>query len=118
LIQNEINAEAIRQKLSRRPLFNASDAFEALDKDNRGKLGITEFQELLIDNGIYVSSKDAMALIERFDRNQDGKVTYSEFLNEMTPKSPAKIYWELYMWWLISDEIKFLSTYYLFLRTT
>jgi len=43
LIQNEINAEAIRQKLSRRPLFNASDAFEALDKDGRGKLGITEF---------------------------------------------------------------------------
>jgi len=46
----------------------------------------------LITNGVYVSSKDAMALIERFDRNQDGKVTYSEFLNEMTPKSPAKIY--------------------------
>jgi len=83
-------------------LFNIYEAFKALDKNDLGYLSIGEFKELLSDHGIYATSKEAIALVEKFDKNQDGKVTYSEFVQEMTPKSPTKMYWEksqdFYLW--------------------
>jgi len=66
-----------------------------------------------MDHGIYVSNKDVLNLVERFDKNQDGKVTYSEFVSEITPKSPTKIFWDFktekgYLMW----ESQILSIYY------
>jgi len=81
--------------LNRRPLFNVYEAFKALDKNEIGSVSIDEFKELLLDHGIYASSKDLLNLVQRFDKNQDGKVTYSEFVQEITPKSPSKVYWEV-----------------------
>jgi len=78
--------------LNRRPLFNVYEAFKALDKNEIGSVSIDEFKELLLDHGIYASSKDLLNLVQRFDKNQDGKVTYSEFVQEITPKSPSKVY--------------------------
>jgi len=95
LIQNETNSEGLRQKLNRRPLFNVYEAFKALDKNDTGAFTIDEFKELLLDNGIYATSKDLLNLVQRFDKNQDGKVTYAEFVQEITPKSPSKVYWWL-----------------------
>jgi Ca2+-binding EF-hand superfamily protein len=92
IIQNEVNNEALRQKLNRRPLFNVYEAFKALDKNDMGFFSLDEFKELLMDHGIYASSKDLLNLVQRYDKNQDGKVTYSDFVQEITPKSPTKIY--------------------------
>jgi len=33
----------------------------------------------------FVCDKDFCALIERFDRSRDGRISYNEFLIEMTP---------------------------------
>ena len=82
----------MRQKLNRRPLFNIYEAFKALDKNNIGFFSLEEFRELLLSHGIYASSKDVANLVSRYDKNQDGKISYSEFVNEITPKSPTKIY--------------------------
>jgi len=75
-------------------LFNVYEAFKALDKNDIGSFSIEEFRDLLLDHGIYATSKDLLNLVQKFDKNQDGKVTYSEFVQEMTPKSPTKMYWE------------------------
>ena len=82
----------VRQKLNRRPLFDVYDAFKALDKNESGFITLDEFKELLLDHGIYTSSNELLNLMKRFDKNQDGKVSYSEFVNEITPKSPTKLY--------------------------
>jgi len=79
--------------LNRRPLFNVYEAFKALDKNDIGSFSIDEFKELLLDHGIYATSNDLLNLVHRYDKNQDGKVTYSEFVSEITPKSPSKIFW-------------------------
>jgi Ca2+-binding EF-hand superfamily protein len=92
IIQNEVNNEALRQKLNRRPLFNVYEAFKALDKNDIGFANLEEFKELLLDHGIYATTKDLANLVQRYDKNQDGKVTYSDFVQEITPKSPSKIY--------------------------
>jgi len=48
------------------------------------------FKFLLQDYGIYASRKDVENLMDRYDKDKDGRVSYSEFLNEVTPKSPRK----------------------------
>jgi len=78
--------------LNRRPLFNVYEAFNALDKFDIGILNIHDFKDLLMNHGIYASDKDVLNLVQKYDKNEDGKVTYSEFSQEMQPKSPQRVY--------------------------
>jgi len=90
-IENEYHSEKVRQRLSRRPLFDAFDAFEALDKFKIGFITKPEFKELLADHGFYATQKELDSLMNRYDKNEDGKVSYTDFVREITPKSPTKI---------------------------
>jgi hypothetical protein len=36
---------------------------------------------------MYVSEKESHELIDRFDRSKDGKISYSEFIDELRPKA-------------------------------
>ena len=36
---------------------------------------------------MYVSEKEICALIDRYDRKRDGRITYSEFMEELNPKT-------------------------------
>jgi len=87
---NEALSEDLRQKLSKRPLFNIYEAFKTLDKRDTGYVDAGEFRDLLIDHGVYASQKELFNLMKRYDHNQDGKVSYYDFVQEMTPKSPQK----------------------------
>ena len=71
--------------------FNIIDAFDALDKNDNGFISPNEFGRILENYGVYVSSKDLQTLIKRYDQNNDGRVSYSEFCNEIMPRSPKKI---------------------------
>lgn len=64
------------------------DAFTAIDCDENGFITLEEFKRILNEHGIFVTNQDLVSLISRYDKNQDGKVSYGEFLSEMTPKSP------------------------------
>jgi Ca2+-binding EF-hand superfamily protein len=89
-LSNEAFSEDLRQKLSRRPLFNIYEAFKTLDRNDNGVIDEHEFRDLLIDHGIYASGKELSNLLKRYDRNNDGKISYYEFVQELTPKSPSK----------------------------
>jgi Ca2+-binding EF-hand superfamily protein len=91
VIETEYHSEKIRQRLSRRPLFDAYDAFEALDKNRSGFITRPEFRELLSDHGFYATQKEVNSLLNRYDKNEDGKVSYTEFVREITPKSPERV---------------------------
>jgi len=90
VISNEAYSESIRQRLNRRPLFNLWEAFKALDRDNNGFISSFEFKDMLVDHGFFPSQKEISSLVDRYDKNQDGKISYSEFIQEITPKSPQK----------------------------
>ena len=66
------------------------EAFQAVDKDRNGYITFGEFQSLLEQNGIFATAKDVESLMDRYDKDKDGRVSYSEFLDEVTPKSPKK----------------------------
>jgi len=91
VIENEYHSEKVRQRLNRRPLFDAFEAFEALDKDHKGYLNKADIRELLADHGFYATQKELQNLVARYDYNEDGKVSYSEFVKEINPKSPERI---------------------------
>ena len=90
ILDAEAVAERVRQRLSRMPDFSMFQAFNAVDKDRNGFITIDEFQSILHNHRIFASSKDLQSLMEKYDKNKDGRVSYSEFIEEVTPKSPRK----------------------------
>jgi len=41
---------------------------------------------MLIKYGVYVSEKEIAALIDRYDRSKDGRISYTEFVEELQSK--------------------------------
>lgn len=91
LIENEAASEENRQKVARRPYFSVHDAFKALDRDEDGFITMDEFQSVLEEYGFFTTAKDAMSLMRRYDPDNKGRVSYSDFVQEIVPKSPTKI---------------------------
>ena len=89
-LESETVAESLRHRLARRPGFSMHEAFQAVDKDRNGYITFGEFQGLLGQYGIFTTVKDVESLMDRYDKDKDGRVSYSEFLDEITPKSPKK----------------------------
>jgi Ca2+-binding EF-hand superfamily protein len=49
-----------------------------------------EFREILREYGFYATSEEISWLIDRYDKNGDGRISYSEFIDEILPKSPSR----------------------------
>lgn len=91
-INGEIQAEQLRQRLQKRPQFSLLEAFDYLDKNEEGVISAEEFKLVMEEYGMFLDNEDVSSLLKRYDKNLDGKVSYSEFCNEMLPKSPKKIW--------------------------
>ena len=89
-IETENVAESLRHRLARRPSFSMHEAFQAVDKDRNGYITYDEFRLLLDQHGIFATVQDVESLLDRYDKNKDGRVSYSEFLDEVIPRSPKK----------------------------
>ena len=83
-------AESFRQRLARQPGFTMSKAFSDLDLDKSGYITQNEFESMLQHHGFPVTQADLQSLMERYDKNGDGRVSYGEFVQETTPQSPKK----------------------------
>ena len=65
-------------------------AFSDLDLDKDGFITENEFESMLRYHGLPVSQADLKSLMERYDKNGDGRVSYGEFVQEVRPQSPRK----------------------------
>jgi Ca2+-binding EF-hand superfamily protein len=88
----EASAEHLRQKLQHKPLFNVYDAFKTCDINEDGIVTDHEIKRLMESRGFYVSDKEVSTLMDKFDKNRDGRISYSEFMEEILPKSPSKAF--------------------------
>jgi Ca2+-binding EF-hand superfamily protein len=86
----EESAELLRKRLLRRPGFSAHDAFNACDADKNGYITRDEFKKILREYGFYALDSELTWLVDRYDRNRDGRISYSEFIDEILPKSPSR----------------------------
>ena len=57
-----------------------------VDSKEDGVIDKEEIKDLLIKYNMYVSEMEICALIDRYDKTREGKINYSEFVEELTPK--------------------------------
>ena len=90
MLNSEIESERMRQKLARISDFRVQEAFVAIDRDGDGFITVDELRRSLDESHVYPSVKDLKSLMQRYDKNKDGRVSLTEFIQEVTPKSPKK----------------------------
>ena len=88
--RSEAQAESIRQRLRAMPYFNVHEAFNSLDLNGDGRITREEFKRIIMSRGFYVSEKEASEIVEKMDKNKDGRVSFAEFAEEMRPRSPQR----------------------------
>ncbi|CAI2362581.1 unnamed protein product [Moneuplotes crassus] len=76
-IRVESCVDTIKDHLSLLPCFSAMEAFNTIDMNNNGYLDKKQFSLLLEAHGIY--SKNCEYLVDRFDKQKNGKVSFREF---------------------------------------
>jgi Ca2+-binding EF-hand superfamily protein len=89
-LRAESMAESLRQRLSSTHEFSLHRAFNDLDIDRNGYITLNEFESMLRHHGFPATTQDLQLLLERYDKNGDGRVSYGEFVQEVTPQSPRK----------------------------
>lgn len=89
-MQGEAMAEQVRQRLSRQPYFNVYEAFNSLDMRDDGAITRDEFRRLIESRGFYVSAKEVDEIVEKMDKNKNGRVSFAEFREEIMPRSPVR----------------------------
>jgi Ca2+-binding EF-hand superfamily protein len=68
----------LRQRLNKRPGFNLYEAFISCDLNENGSVSREELKRLIESRGFYVSEKEVHALVEKFDKDRDGRISYAE----------------------------------------
>lgn len=86
----EMLAEELRQRIEQNPFFNLASAFQICDLNANGEVTRHEIIELCRSRGFFISDKDALAIMDKFDKQRRGAITKTEFVQEMVPKSPNK----------------------------
>jgi len=89
-IRVENSAELMRQRLASRPGFNAYEAFNSLDLNGSGSVSVSELQRMIESRGYFVGYKEVSQVLDKFDKNKNGHVTFSELREEIAPKSPSR----------------------------
>lgn len=82
LLDLEGQAEALRRRVG----FSVKEAFVACDRDGNGVITADEFRALLGEFQVFVSEKELALLVERYDRHKQLGVSFSAFVEELTPK--------------------------------
>lgn len=86
----ELLAEELRQRIEQNPFFSLATAFQICDLDGNGEVTRQEIMQLCQSRGFFISDKEAVSLLDKFDRHRRGAITKTEFVQEMVPKSPNK----------------------------
>jgi Ca2+-binding EF-hand superfamily protein len=79
--------EGVRQRLRSFPHIDLYSAFLTCDLYNDGVISKDELRRLVDSRGFYVSDSDAKLVVDKMDKDRDGVVSYSEFREELEPKS-------------------------------
>ena len=61
--------------------INPHNLFDKLNKKDKEFLKECDFNNFFNDNAYYVIKEDLKYLIRRFDKDQDGRISYKEFLD-------------------------------------
>jgi len=84
LIDKEL--ETAKQDLALRPDFNLLDFFRTFDTHARGFISLAEIEDGLAKFGVNPIREELYLWLRKHDRDNDGKLKFSEFAEAFTPK--------------------------------
>ena len=76
----DIMTEKIR---NRDPVEEILKAFKLFDEDNSGNISLRNLKRVARELGENLSDDELQAMIDEFDKDQDGEISEQEFLNIM-----------------------------------
>ena len=82
LFRVERSCETLRVTLRQRPYFNIKEAFSFMDTDLDGYLTLEDFREFLANQGFYATERELQGIVNKVDRNNNGRITFAEFVDE------------------------------------
>lgn len=71
----------MRQNLYKRPGFDVYEAFTSCDLNDDGIVSKDELRRLIESRGFYVSEKEVSTLVEKIDKDKDGRISLHEVSN-------------------------------------
>lgn len=86
LFMIEKGLECIRQRIQKRANFSLTEAFNYCDKTGLRALAPQDLKLTLAEHGFYATERELHCLMERFDQDRDGRISFQEFSQEIIPK--------------------------------
>jgi Ca2+-binding EF-hand superfamily protein len=82
LLEAEQLFESLRQRLTESPGFTNHQAFQKIDRDRDGFISAGELK-------VFMGEHEGLTtLLEKLDKDADGKISFADFVDEWTPRSP------------------------------
>jgi hypothetical protein len=84
-ISLERELENAKITLVQTPDFNIFDAFRIFDLDSRGWISLSDLKIGLNEIGVYPDHEELALFFKRYDKDNDGRLRFSEFSDSFTP---------------------------------
>ena len=78
--------ESLRVRISKRPNFSYKEAFDYCDSNADLYLDSLDIKEMLSRHCFYATDREVSSILNRFDRDCDGRINFHEFVDEISPK--------------------------------
>jgi Ca2+-binding EF-hand superfamily protein len=91
IAEGENKIEVLRQVLAEKYNFEPYTAFKRLALAPSSNLTSTDLKDFLADNKVFISSGEAYDLLRALDLDRDGRISYSEFLKAVLPKTDSSL---------------------------
>lgn len=86
ILRCENYAEGIRKKISQEGSIDYYRTFDRIDSDQDGLISLIDLERLFETQGVNNNSGDLNRLVRRYTKSNSREITYSDFLQELTPK--------------------------------
>jgi Ca2+-binding EF-hand superfamily protein len=87
MFHTERASECLRSRIAKRANFSLEQAFSYADKNKDGVITSNEVRDILAEHGFFATEKELLFIMAKFDKDRDQKISYSEFIQEMTPRN-------------------------------
>jgi Ca2+-binding EF-hand superfamily protein len=84
-VECEVSVELIRQRIMNKLRIKPDLAFSACDKDSKGVLTVDDIRNFCKANNMYPIERDLRLMFQRLDKDEDGVLTYQEFVQGLKP---------------------------------
>lgn len=87
--EGEKQVEIVRQVLAEKAAFEPYTAFKRIDRNSNSYITVYELVDFLRENDVAVLQNDVYSLFKEYDTNRDDRLSYTEFLNIVLPKTSS-----------------------------